>query len=98
LQSNHYNNLLIFCSYFILLFWLIKSYSSHIGLNYLVTVSAILIILVTQQLVNYKKLIYTLLGLFFIISIIMMLDKSRMHDSDQINYQKYVMSGLINHC
>lgn len=97
LRDNHYNRCLVFIIGFILLFWLYKSYSAHIGLNYMVTLSALLSIILAQQLrrLKYYKFTQLLLFLFIIISITMLLDKSRLHKSDMDNYNKYVKTGLI---
>lgn len=91
------NQLLIFLSGFILLFWLYKSYSAHVGLNYMVTVSALLIMLLAQQLVQLKKAVVThgLLITLAIISLVMQIDKMRIHEKDRVNYDKYVKTGII---
>ena len=98
IDYNIYNSLLIFSIYFILSFWLFQSYTSHIALNYLVSVSSIVIIIVTQQLVklNNKKLIVFLLFIFTCYSITMLVDKSILHKKDIANYNKYVKSGMID--
>lgn len=97
LPKNICNKLLMFIISFILLFWLYKSYSAHVGLNYMVTVSALIIILVAQQLarLNLAKFVWSILVLFSIISLIMQVNRSIVHSKDQENYNKYVKSGLI---
>lgn len=91
------NQLLTFLCGFILLFWLYQSYSAHVGLNYMVTVSGLLIMLLAQQLAQINKpfFIYGLLIILAVISLVMQIDKMRIHDKDQANYDKYVKSGII---
>lgn len=97
IENNQYNQLLLFVISFILLFWLYKSYSAHVGLNYMLTVSALIIMILAQQLIqtNYIRFTMGLLILFSIITLIMQLDKSRLHPKDMENYNKYVKTGKI---
>lgn len=98
---NYYNKCIRFIIWVILLFWLYKSYSSHVGLNYMVTVSAFIAIVLGQQVIgtgNIKGL-KILIVLFSAISIIMLIDKSHLHKThkDEVDsYTKYVVTGLIN--
>ncbi len=96
---NVYNRCIIFIIYIILLFWLYESYSAHIGLNYMLTVSTLICIIVAQQLASYPKLTKFLLVLFLLITVVMLLDKSRMplkHKNEMANYIKYVQSGVLH--
>lgn len=87
---------ILFLIWFITLFWLIESYTKHIGLNYMTTLSCFFAMMVAESL-NDKAIKFTqiLLILFSFISIIMLIDKSRLHNSDLPNYEKYIKSGLI---
>lgn len=99
IADNIYNKCIVFIIYIILLFWLYQSYSSHVGLNYMLTVSALICIIVAQQLVFYTKLTNFLLILFLLITVVMLVDKSRMplkYKNEMVNYVKYVQSGMLH--
>ena len=101
IPGNAYNKCIGLLIWVILLFWLYKSYSSHVGLNYMVTVSCFLAIVLGQQLIQMKqyKFIQVLLLLFSVITVIMLIDKSHLHPKHQDevdSYTKYVTSGLIH--
>jgi 4-amino-4-deoxy-L-arabinose transferase-like glycosyltransferase len=99
IADDKYNKGVIFSIYVILLFWLYQSYSAHVGLNYMVTVSALICIIVGQQLAAYPKFTKVLLVLFSLITIIMLIDKSRIpvkYKNELANYNKYVTSGMVH--
>ncbi len=99
IMNNVYNKCIIFIIYIILLFWLYQSYSAHIGLNYMLTVSALICIIVAQQLALYPKLSRFLLVLFLLITVVMLVDKSRLpvkYKNEMGNYMKYVQSGMLH--
>lgn len=98
LTASYNNSILVFVAYFILLFWLYQAYFAHVGLNYMVTLSALLSIITGQYLTLHRKyywVIKCLLIVFSIMSLAMLIDKSRLHASDMANYNKYVKTGLI---
>jgi 4-amino-4-deoxy-L-arabinose transferase-like glycosyltransferase len=97
LDKNIYCKLIIFVFIFILLFWLYKSFFAHIGLNYMLTSSAILILILSQQLakVNLVKHLKFILILFSIISVIMQIDRLFVHSKDVENYNKYIKTGKL---
>ena len=97
--NNTYNRCIVFIIYIILLFWLYESYSAHVGLNYMLTVSALICIILAQQLALYPKLTKFLLGLFLLITVVMLFDKSRLpikYKNEMGNYIKYVQSGMLH--
>ena len=97
--NNVYNRCIVFIIYNILLFWLYQSYSAHIGLNYMITVSALICIIVAQQLASYLKLTRFVLVLFLLITVVMLVDKSRLpikYKNEMGNYIKYVQSGTLH--
>ena len=99
IANNVYNKCIVFIIYVILLFWLYQSYSSHVGLNYMLTISALICIIVAQQLINFPKLTAFLLVAFLLITTVVLVDKSRMphkNTNEMDNYIKYVQSGLLH--
>ncbi len=97
LDCNLFNKLLLSVFAVIILFWLYKSYTAHVGLNYMVTASAILMIILAQQLIQVQSNYWfkVILILFTIISLIMQIDRSRVHPKDMENYNHYVKTGQI---
>ena len=90
-------NCIVFLVWFISVFWLLQSYTKHIGLNYMTILSCFFAMLVAESLVSHKlkTLSKYLIVIFGMISVIMLIDKSRLHNSDLPNYDKYVKSGMI---
>lgn len=98
IKLSHSNQLIIFCTVFTLLFWLYKSYSSHVGLNYMLTSSAFLMIILGQLLSQFKnqKYLLVVVVVFMIISVVMVVNRcAAVKASDVENYNKYITSGLI---
>lgn len=126
---------IIFLIWMISLFWLFESYTKHIGLNYMTTLSCLFAMLSAEALakiMDYKQVgsdsrvhvdcypgldsgsihsnvgminwkhsrfgtmfIQSLLIVFSLVSLVMLVDKSRLHNSDMPNYEKYVQTGII---
>ncbi len=98
LNNNIYNKLILFIFIFILLFWLYKSFTSHVGLNYMVTSSAILIVILSEQFakINLIKFFKFILVLFSIISLFMQIDRVFVHSKDIESYNKYVKTEQLH--
>ncbi len=60
------------------LFWLKMSYTAHIAMNYLISFDSILLILANYYLIksNYKKVVVSLIILFFMISLGMLIKRA----------------------
>ncbi len=87
----------LFSSIFIFTFWLYKSYSAHIGLNYMLSLSGLLIIIIASLATTYisTKKIWFFILLCATISTIMQVDRSIVHDRDSVDYAKYVLNGPL---
>lgn len=86
--------LCLFSTIFIFLIWLFKSYSAHIGLNYMLILSALIIIIIASLLdatnITIKKT-WVFILLCATISTVMQIDRSIVHERDKVDYQKHVV-------
>ena len=73
------------------------TYFAHVGLNYMITLSGLICIILGQQLYSYIKITKVLLILFLLLSIVMIIGKSKISGKNEMeNYQKYVISGMLH--
>lgn len=102
--KKEHNQLFITVISMFLLFWLYKSIHFHYAVNYTLPILSFIIMLITNGLYEQgvRKLFPILIFLFMIISIVIILDHSRLDinskngkKDDCLRYQQYIVSGVI---
>lgn len=96
-QSANIMFLLVICAIYFL-FWLYESYKSHVAMNYLISMDSIIIIITCYYLYIYRyiKVLNILNGIFILISIGMIIDRTfiKVPDGSDLNEFKTIQYNL----